>query len=66
MYLGGVRSMFSQGSAQGLSRKMPEVDKSAVGDEIPFLRPLSVSGERESVYFWRLGMHFFFGGSSSP
>ncbi|MCS6243638.1 MAG: hypothetical protein H2172_07280 [Opitutus sp.] len=25
-----------------------------------------VSGERESVYFWRLGMHFFFGGSSSP
>ncbi|MCS6243432.1 MAG: hypothetical protein H2172_06185 [Opitutus sp.] len=26
----------------------------------------SVSGERESVYFWRLGMHFFFGGSSSP
>ncbi|MCS6275652.1 MAG: hypothetical protein H2169_15070, partial [Opitutus sp.] len=24
-----------------------------------------VSGERESVYFWRLGMHFFFGGSSS-
>jgi hypothetical protein len=27
---------------------------------------LNVSGERESVYFWRLGMHFFFGGSSSP
>ncbi len=26
----------------------------------------AVSGERESVYFWRLGMHFFFGGSSSP
>jgi hypothetical protein len=24
-----------------------------------------VSGERETVYFWRLGMHFFFGGSSS-
>jgi hypothetical protein len=26
----------------------------------------AVSGERESVYFWRLGIHFFFGGSSSP
>jgi hypothetical protein len=26
---------------------------------------LAMSGERESVYFWRLGIHFFFGGSSS-
>ncbi|MCS6243247.1 MAG: hypothetical protein H2172_05220 [Opitutus sp.] len=33
--------------------------------ELP-VSPLGVSGERESVYFWRLGMHFFFGGSSSP
>jgi len=24
-----------------------------------------LSGEREVVYFWRLGMHLFFGGSSS-
>jgi len=24
-----------------------------------------VSGERETVYFWRFGIHFLFGGSSS-
>jgi hypothetical protein len=24
-----------------------------------------VSGERETVCFWRFGIHFFFGGSSS-
>jgi len=35
--------------------------------QMPSLRSTrqTVSGERETVYFWRLGMHFFFGGSSS-
>jgi hypothetical protein len=49
--------------------QFPSTHPLAAQDQRPRRRGVTqqhVSAERESVYFWRLGMHFFFGGSSSP
>ncbi len=52
---------------QSKEKETPAMERARIKEmkEQPF-NEARVSGERESVYFWRLGMHFFFGGSSSP